>query len=294
MYAENGAAMRRELAALLRQHRIQQRIGGTTREEREEHGVLVRQYRQTILVWLSQAMRAATPLAFSNMPPAQPNPFRSVGTADSLYPAAGELARVIDHTMAASTARPASTDTLATPHGNPVIEHWRLAARAAVLAEHDTSEEFAAQMTAQQAQALVGDVAALSQAIIVLDRRYKNTPGMGATRAGRTPRMGVAGSRPRRQPRAARLHRRPPRLAPQGHGHPRPRQARHPRRPTSSAQPRRPDGVGTDRDEPATHRRLPAPRLRPPGPARRTHRRGTRPAMDRACRDLCAPAAAAP
>ena len=32
-------------------------------------------------------------------------------------------------------------------------------------------------MTAPQAQALVGDVAALTQALVVLDQRYKNTPG---------------------------------------------------------------------------------------------------------------------
>ena len=50
--------------------------GGPTPEAREEVGVLIREYRQNVLVWLGQAMRAASPLAFSNLPPAQPNPFR--------------------------------------------------------------------------------------------------------------------------------------------------------------------------------------------------------------------------
>jgi hypothetical protein len=177
MYGETGAQMRRELAALLRQHRIQQKLGGPTQEARDELGVLVREYRQSVLVWLSQAMRAAGPLAFSNMTPAQPNPFRSVGTAGSHRTAAGELARAIELAKAQSTARTAGSEALVTPHANPVVEHWRLAARAAALAEHDTSEQFAAQMTASQAQALVGDVAALAQAIVVLDQRYKNTPG---------------------------------------------------------------------------------------------------------------------
>jgi hypothetical protein len=177
MYGETGAEMRRELAALLRQHRVQQKLGGPTREAREELGVLVREYRQTILVWLSQAMRAASPVAFSNMPPAQPNPFRSVGTPGSHITAAGELARAIDLAKTESTDRPASSEALASPHPNPMVEHWRLAARAAALAEHDTSSQFAIQMTASRAQALVGDVAALAQAIVVLDQRYRNTPG---------------------------------------------------------------------------------------------------------------------
>ena len=47
MYGETGAAMRAEFAALLRQHRIQQRLVGTTAEEREELGGLIRTYRQT-------------------------------------------------------------------------------------------------------------------------------------------------------------------------------------------------------------------------------------------------------
>jgi hypothetical protein len=177
MYGETGAAMRTEFAALLRQHRVQQRLTGATPEAREELGGLIRTYRQTVLVWLGQAMRAASPLAFSNMPPAQPNPFRAVGSSGSHLTTASELARAIDLARQQSSARSASTDALATPNATPMVEHWRLAARAAALAEHDTSERVSAQMTAPQAQALVGDVAALTQALVVLDQRYKNTPG---------------------------------------------------------------------------------------------------------------------
>lgn len=177
MYGETGAAIRAEFAALLRQHRVQQRLVGTTAEEREELGGLIRTYRQSVLVWLGQAMRAASPLAFSNMPPAHSNPFRSVGVSSAHPTAAGELARALDLARQQSTARPASTDELAGPSANPTVDRWRLAARAAALAEHDTSEQVSAQMTAPQAQALVGDVAALTQALVVLDQRYKNTPG---------------------------------------------------------------------------------------------------------------------
>jgi hypothetical protein len=174
MYGENGAAMRRELAALLRQHRIQHRIGDPAQPDRAVHGVQIRQYRQSILIWCTQAMQAASPLLFSNLPTKPANPFRAgrPGTTG-----AGELARALEHAKAHSSAHAASSDVLTTPTGNPVLEHWRGLARAATLAEHDTAAEVASHLTAPQAQALVGDVAAIAQALVVLDQRYKNTPG---------------------------------------------------------------------------------------------------------------------
>lgn len=190
MYGETGAEMRQQLAALLRQHRVQQRLGAPTQEAREELAVLIRGYRQNVLVWLNQAMRAASPLAFSNMPPAQPNPFRMVGTSGSPFTAAGELARAIYLATTESTAHVASSEELAAPLANPTVEHWRLAARAAALAEHDTTDQFAVQMTTSQAQALVADVAALTQAIVVLDQRYRNTPGWEPL--AQSPRLGWA------------------------------------------------------------------------------------------------------
>lgn len=175
MYGETGAAMRTEVAELLKQHRVQQRLVGPTPEAREQLGAEIRTYRQTVLVWLNQAMRAAAPVTFSNVAPAQPNPFRYAGSGGATP--AGELMRAIELATQQSTASRAATETLGTPNANPTIEHWRRAARAAALAEHDTTEAVSAQMTARQAQALVGDVAAMTQALVVLDQRYKNTPG---------------------------------------------------------------------------------------------------------------------
>jgi hypothetical protein len=176
MYGESGAAMRTEFAALLRQHRVQQKLRGPTRETRADLGLLIREYRQSVLVWMNQAMRAAQPLVFSNLPAADPNPFRSVGSSAGLTPA-GELARTIDSAVQQSAARIATFEELTTPSLNAMVEHWRLAARGAALAEHDTSAEVAARMTAGQARALVGDIAALTQALVVLDRRYIRVPG---------------------------------------------------------------------------------------------------------------------
>lgn len=175
MYGETGAAMRTELAELLKQHRVQQRLVGPTPQAREQLGGEIRTYRQTVLVWLSQAMRAAAPVTFSNMPPTQPNPFRAAGSGAATP--VGELMRAIDLAKQQSTASTATTESLGTSNANPMIEHWRHAARAAALAEHDTTEAVSAQMTSRQAQALVGDVAAITQALVVLDQRYKHTPG---------------------------------------------------------------------------------------------------------------------
>lgn len=176
MYGETGAAMRQEFASLLRQHRVQQRLGGT-RSERADLGAQIREHRQNVLLWCSQALHSASPLTFSNQPPAQPNPFRSAGSrGDGTTPAA-ELARAVDLAITESTSSPASLERLTTPTDHPVVELWRRAARAAVLAEHDTAPEIADTMTTSQAQVIVADIAAIAQTVVILDQRYRNTPG---------------------------------------------------------------------------------------------------------------------
>lgn len=176
MYGETGAEMRDELAALLRQHRVQQRLGPTPRD-REEVGSAVRTYRQTVLVWMSQTMDAVSPLAFSNVPHPQANPFRSIAQNGVGASPAADLASAIDFAVSTSTAPLATLESLTTPHRLPMVEHWRRTARAAALAEHDTSPPATTGMTAPQAHTIVADVAAITQALVVLDQRYRNTPG---------------------------------------------------------------------------------------------------------------------
>src|SRR4051812_28531520 len=117
MYGENGASMRTELAALLRQHRVQQRLGGPSQPDREFLGQQIRQYRQSVLIWCSQAMQAASPLMFSNLPAKPANPFRA-GTPS--ITAARELARALDQVKTDSSASTASIEQLTTPSDNPV------------------------------------------------------------------------------------------------------------------------------------------------------------------------------
>jgi hypothetical protein len=189
-------------------------LGGRTQEAREELGLLVREYRQSVLVWMSQAMRAAGPLAFSNMPPAQRNPFRSVGTAGSHLTAAGELACAIDLAETQSKARTASSEALVTTHDNPVVEHWRLAAR------HSTGRaRHVGGVRGSDDREPGAGTRRRHRRVDPGDRRTRPAlqehPRLGAAGTERTTRLGIPRRSPRRRPRTTRLHRRPPRLAPQ-------------------------------------------------------------------------------
>jgi hypothetical protein len=119
---------------------------------------------------------AAKPLVFSATLPAPANPFK---TSNEPGTAVGELARALHLARETSTAPRATAALLTTPSHNEVVEHWRQAARAAALAEHDTNGAEGARLTGPQAQALAGDVAAVAQALVVLDQRYLNIPGWG-------------------------------------------------------------------------------------------------------------------
>lgn len=174
MYRENGAQMRTELAALLRQHRVMHRLDADSACDRAEVGREVLRFRQTILVWCAQAVGVARPLAFANIPAKPAHPFRASADHGA---AIGELARALEYARNESPSKTASSIELTTPSSNVLVEHWRQAARAAALAEHDTAPDRAVHLTAAQGRAVAGDVAAVSQALVVLDRRYRNTPG---------------------------------------------------------------------------------------------------------------------
>lgn len=184
MYGENGALLRAELSALLKQHRVQLRLGGggshsvpvtTSKAAREEIGKQIRRYRQSVLVWCQQASRAVAPYASSNLSPAAPTPFRLPPTE---HGGLASLRLALDHVVDASSAPLPGLDELVASRELPLVEHWRQAARAAALGEHD----FAAglhhdRLNAQQAHTLIGDIAAVVRALVILDQRYKSIPG---------------------------------------------------------------------------------------------------------------------
>ncbi|WP_141013694.1 hypothetical protein [Nocardioides sambongensis] len=123
--------------------------------------------------------------------PAQTNPFRDDPTAGAVVHA---LRTALHNAHEHQTRHPTNAQSndqrsdravrlptleeLTTEHPNPVVEHWRTAARAAALAEHDIGgTDTHGTLTTPQAQALVGDVATITQALVVLDRRYHRAPG---------------------------------------------------------------------------------------------------------------------
>jgi hypothetical protein len=195
-YGENAGRLRAELGGLLRQHRVQQRLGGsgshsvpltTTTEERAELGRQIRRFRQSALVWCSEAANAVLPIT-SHPNSRTPDPFRV--TADGMGPLIA-LQRSLDQSIRRSTAPLPGLAELTTPHATPMVEHWRQVARAAALGEHDLDAGFGTgRLTAPQRHTIVSDVAAITQALIVLDRRYARVPGWEAIH--NAPRLGWA------------------------------------------------------------------------------------------------------
>ena len=173
MYGETGAAMRTHLTTLLAVHRIQIHHPEPDPAVRSANTQAILRYRQTVLTWCGQALRVTAPMSFTNLPPRNPNPFRPDGNTNTTT----ELARALAHARDETEIPVASTDLLTTPSPNPLVEGWRQVAKATALAEHDTAPAQTARLTTDQAQALIGDVAAITQALVILDQRYKNTPG---------------------------------------------------------------------------------------------------------------------
>ncbi len=197
MYAENGHLLRAELSSLLRQHRIQPRIGGpgshtvpvtTSGEERAEMGEQVRRYRQSALTWCLQAAVAVEPEAKSRLSPRATNPFRLPAAQHGGLAA---LRKALEQAARASTAPLPDLAELTTPHELPLVEHWRQVARAAALGEHDFDAGLGhGRLDDGQLHTLIGDVAATVRALVVLDARYATIPGW--ERLHRADRLGWA------------------------------------------------------------------------------------------------------
>ena len=197
MYGENGHLLRTELSSLLRQHRIQLRIGGpgthtvpvtTTGEERAQIGEQIRRYRQSALTWCLQATIAVGPEAESRLSPRATNPFRLPAAQHGGLAA---LRTALDHTVRASTAPLPDLAELTTQHELPMVEQWRQVARAAALGEHDFDAGLGhGRLDDQQRHTLIGDIAATVRALVVLDARYATIPGW--ERLHRADRLGWA------------------------------------------------------------------------------------------------------
>jgi len=184
MYGENGQLLRAELSSLLKQHRIQLRIGHagthmvpvtTTEEERAQIGEQVRRYRQSALIWCLQATIAVAQGAESRISPHATNPFRLPAAQHGGLAA---LHKALDQAVRTSTAPLPGMEELTTQHELPLVEHWRQVARAAALGEHDFDAGLGhGRLDDRQLHTLIGDIAATVRALVVLDQRYTAIPG---------------------------------------------------------------------------------------------------------------------
>lgn len=175
MYGENSGLLRGSLRELLTHHRIQQRIGGaglhtvpetTTADERKEIGEQVGRYRQAVLVWCHEAMRAANPLVHL-----QATTARTRGPAE-------ELRYRLEASISDSAATLPTMEELTTEQAFPMVELWRNAARASALGEHDFSAGVGyGRLSEAQCLTVVHDAAEVIRALVGLDRRYSNIPG---------------------------------------------------------------------------------------------------------------------
>lgn len=173
MYGENSGHLRDHLAVLLSQYRINHQIlrqvthtrSPLRVEDRQaEVGAQVRRYRYTILAWCHQALTQA-----------DPNP-RATHDTTAFEPPDRlrvSIARVLDRnpeplpTMAQLTTRQEAE----------TLETWRQAAKAATLAEHDFDRGLGdGLLSHREWLTLAGDVADITKALLVLDRRYQHLP----------------------------------------------------------------------------------------------------------------------
>lgn len=174
MYGPNSDALRTELAALLRHHRIQHRLGGpigmmpetSTVDEREAMGQQIRRYRRSVLVWCRQAVTATTRDALAG------------GVRDHDRDVAEEFRHRLRATLAATRDRLPTLDEIADPAGNALVDTWRRAARAATLGEYDFGAGIDyGHLTDSQCATVIQDVATVVRAVVSLDQRYGNVPG---------------------------------------------------------------------------------------------------------------------
>lgn len=174
-YGENSIMLRAELATLLRQHRIQQRLGGpglhtvpesTTVGQRKALGEQILRYRHAVLVWCLQAVQAADPRINID------------STTRRNRSPAEDLGHRLTAAVQASTAGLPPIVELTTEHELAMVESWRQAARAAALGEHDFDAGVGyGRLSHTECRTVLTDAADITRGLVALDRRYALIPG---------------------------------------------------------------------------------------------------------------------
>lgn len=174
MYGEASGMLRDAFGVLLRQHRIQQRIGGaglhtvpetTTVDQRKAIGEQIARYRYAVLVWCHQAMRAANPR------------INLKGSTGRTRGPAEELRYRLEGALGAIEVDLPTMDALITEQPFALVDTWREAARACVLGEHDFANGVGyGRLSEAQCLTVIKDATDVVRALVSLDRRYANIP----------------------------------------------------------------------------------------------------------------------
>ncbi len=173
-YGQNGRQIRAELTTLLRQHRIQHRLGGqgihtlpesTTPEQREQLGNLIQRYRHAGLVWCLSAATATNPKVVLD------------GSTERSRGPAEELRYRLEQSIDSSNAGLPTAEELTRAREFPMVESWRQVAKAAVLGEHDFPGLLDyGRISSAERMTVLRDAAEVTRALVVLDKRYENIP----------------------------------------------------------------------------------------------------------------------
>lgn len=186
MYGENIGTLRNELATLLSQHRVNERIRRDLVRPRspvegarsqDEVRALIRRYRHTVLGWCHQAMVQG-----------DPNP-KAEYRGNNFDPP-DRLRQTLARVLARNSEALPGLRELTTRQDVSVLETWRQAAKASALAEHDIDRGIGdGHLDHREWLTLVSDVADITKALLILDKRYRQLPGWetlrGARRLGR-------------------------------------------------------------------------------------------------------------
>lgn len=174
MYGENGGRLREVLAALLGEYRINDQVLRDVSRTRSARSIEVRQsevaaqmrrYRRTILTWCHQTLVQA-----------DPNPVPA--SARESFTPPEWLRRSLQRMLTENSEPLPTTAELATPQEVGILESWRQAAKATVLAERDFDRGLSDGLLDHREWAtLASDVADVTHALLILDRRYKHLPG---------------------------------------------------------------------------------------------------------------------
>lgn len=182
MYGENSARLRAELTGLLRQthinHRILRDISRTpsplTVEARQTAAAAqIGRYRRAILAWCHQLLVQTDPKPITNL-------------ARSATDPPGWLALSLNRALDATPGDLPTMSDLAIAQDIRPLESWRQAAKAVALAERDFDRGLGnGLLDHREWLTIVGDIADITQALLVLDARYRQLPGWEKLRGSR-------------------------------------------------------------------------------------------------------------